>query len=208
MILRGQRKTTKNKKRSKKKIVAISLFILLLIFLVGNHYASKTLQTKGYTDLLDFVKTVSSNYWNGMSAKPEKISIEIKEKDFKFLEKNRERALERNVIINNIDGDYVPATLEYQGKKMKVKLRLKGHMTDHLQDNKWSFRIKVKDKDSFMGMKRFSFQHPGTRGYVYEWIYHELMKREGKGERQEREAAAATYVSTEGYCSATLRIMS
>ncbi len=179
MILRGQRKTTKNKKRSKKKIVAISLFILLLIFLVGNHYASKTLQTKGYTDLLDFVKTVSSNYWNGMSAKPEKISIEIKEKDFKFLEKNRERALERNVIINNIDGDYVPATLEYQGKKMKVKLRLKGHMTDHLQDNKWSFRIKVKDKDSFMGMKRFSFQHPGTRGYVYEWIYHELMKREG-----------------------------
>ncbi|MGZ4158980.1 MAG: CotH kinase family protein, partial [Bacteroidia bacterium] len=70
------------------------------------------------------------------------------------------------------------ATIEYQGKKLKVKLRLKGHMTDHLQDQKWSFRVKVKDSDSFMGMKRFSIQHPGTRGYIYEWIYHQLMKRE------------------------------
>ena len=107
------------------------------------------------------------------------ISMEIQDKDFKLLEQDRNRALERNVIINNIDGDYVPGTLDYNGKKLKVKLRLKGHMTDHLQDNKWSFRIKVKDKDSFMGMKLFSIQHPGTRGYIYEWIYHELMKREG-----------------------------
>ncbi len=167
------------KKRNKKKYLFIFSLLLITGFIVGNHFASKTLQTKGYSSLWDFVKTVSSNYWNGLDAKPEKVSIEIKEKDYKFLERNRERALERNVIINNIDGDYVPATFEYQGKKLKIKLRLKGHMTDHLQENKWSFRIKVKDKGSFMGMKRFSIQHPGTRGYLYEWIYHELMKREG-----------------------------
>jgi hypothetical protein len=154
------------------------ILLLLVAFAISGYMGSKYIRTKGYTGLWDFVKTVSSNYFQGLKANPEVVSIEIKEKDFKFLQKNRERALERTVIINDIDGDYVPATLEYQGKKLNIKLRLKGHMTDHLQDNKWSFRVKVKDTDSFMGMKRFSLQHPGTRGYIYEWIYHQLMKRE------------------------------
>ena len=152
--------------------------ILFLAFLILVYFLSKNLKTHGYSNSWDFAKTIISNYSNSIGANPEKISIEIRQKDFKFLEKTRETALERNLIINNIDGEFVPATLEYQGKKMQIKLRLKGHMTDHLQDNKWSFRIKVEDKNSFMGMKRFSIQHPGTRGYVYEWIYHELMKRE------------------------------
>lgn len=156
----------------------VVLFFVVLGLFFCCHWASKTLKTKGYLGLWDFTKTVSANYFEGLKADPESISIQIEGKDFKKLEKNREQALERGVIINDIDGDYVPATLEYKGQKIKVKLRLKGHMTDHLQDNKWSFRIKIKGKNSFMGMKRFSIQHPGTRGYIYEWIYHELMKRE------------------------------
>jgi hypothetical protein len=155
-------------------------FILFFLFgiILSGYWASNILVTKGYSGLWDFAATLSSNYLNGRKATPENISIEIKDKDLKILEKNRQQALERGVIINDRDGDYVPATLEYKGKKIKIKLRLKGHMTDHLQDNKWSFRIKTKNNDSFMGMKRFSIQHPGTRGYIYEWIYHELMKRE------------------------------
>ncbi len=163
------------------KFVFIKYIVLLLVALliaIGAYKASKILQTKGYNGLFDFLTTIGSNYVNGKKANAENISIEIKEKDIKKLEKNRAQALERGVIINYIDGDYVPATLEYKEKKLKIKLRLKGHMTDHLQDNKWSFRIKIQEDDSFMGMKRFSIQHPGTRGYIYEWIYHELMKRE------------------------------
>ena len=165
--------------RGKKKLITRSFLLMLGSFLIiGGYFASHKLQTKGYSGLWDFIKTVSSNYLDSRNANPETISIEIKEKDFKKLEMNRQQALERGVIINDIDGDYVGATIEYQGKKIKVKLRLKGHMVDHLQNDKWSFRIKVKDKDSFMGMKRFSIQHPGTRGYIYEWIYHQLMKKE------------------------------
>lgn len=173
------KKTFKNSFVGKYILTKLNFFLFLfLCVLISCFIISKKLQTKGYSGLWDFSATVSSNYFKGLKADPENISIEIKDKDYKFLEKNREKALERGVIINDLDGDYVPATLEYKGKKIKIKLRLKGHMTDHLQDNKWSFRIKVKDKDSFMGMKRFSVQHPGTRGYIYEWIYHELMKRE------------------------------
>src|ERR1700746_290081 len=107
--------------------------VLLFFIIVGGYETSKIIQTKGYSGLWDFISTVSSNYYRGMSANPEKISIEIKEKDLKVLEKNRAQALERGLIINNVDGEYVPATLDYNGKKMKIKMRLKGHMTDHIE---------------------------------------------------------------------------
>lgn len=155
------------------------IFLLSIVAVISGFVASNKLKTKGYSGLWDFISTITQNYRSGLSATPEKISIEIKDQDFKKLEKSRANAIERGVIINDIDGEYVPATLEYNGQKIKIKLRLKGHMTDHLQNNKWSFRIKVKEKnETIMGMKRFSIQHPGTRGYLYEWIYHEMMKSE------------------------------
>lgn len=169
----------KNNNSFNRKIISGVVKIGFLVFItISGYWASGIIKTKGYSGLWDFARTVSSNYWKGLDANPESIAIEIKEDDFKKLEKNRKQALERGVIINDLDGDYVPAIIDYNGNKIKVKLRLKGHMTDHLQDNKWSFRIKIKGNDSFMGMKRFSIQHPGTRGYIYEWIYHELMKKE------------------------------
>lgn len=180
LINNNNHKNTSENGFLKKYVFTKRTFFLVFLFsvLAFGYWSSKAVKSKGFLGLWDFVSTVSSNYWKGMDSNPEVISVEIKDSDFKKLEKNRKQALERGVIINDLDGDYVPATIDYKGSKIKVKLRLKGHMTDHLQDNKWSFRIKTKGNDSFMGMKRFSIQHPGTRGYVYEWIYHELMKRE------------------------------
>ncbi|MGZ6517316.1 MAG: hypothetical protein ACXVED_07035, partial [Bacteroidia bacterium] len=65
---------------------------LLLFVVVGLFFtcflASKFIRTKGYNSLWDFVTTYSSNYFQGLKARPENISIEIKEKDFKILQKN------------------------------------------------------------------------------------------------------------------------
>lgn len=174
----NQKKTIK-KNTSKRSIKQYILFFILAVFFLAGIFISNMLKTKGYSGLFDFCSTVFSNYKYSLSAKPEEVSIEIKDKDFKKLEKHRKNALERRVIVNDLDGEYVDGVFSYNGRKVSVKLRLKGHMIDHLQDDKWSFRIKIKEKDeTFMGMKRFTIQHPGTRGYIYEWIYHELMKRE------------------------------
>jgi CotH kinase protein len=166
------------KGRGRVKIYILLFLVLITTIITANHFASKVLKDKGYCNTWEFVTDVMKNYWNSRNVKVENVFIEIGEKNLKILENHREEALKRNVIINDLDGEYVSAKLEYKGKKVKVKLRLKGHMTDHLQKDKWSFRIKVTDKDYFMDMKRFSFQHPGTRGYFYEWIYHQLMKQE------------------------------
>ena len=58
-------------------------------------------------------------------------------------------------------------------------MRLKGDWTDHLFGDKWSFRIKVKGDNTLFGMKQFSIHHPRARNFIYEWLYHQALKREG-----------------------------
>jgi hypothetical protein len=177
MIIRESQQERNSSRRRKIFSRRNVLLTILLLLAAGLFVGDRQAKQKGFSGLFSFSKVVISNYWNSRDAGAEEISIEIKDKSLRILETNRQKALKRGVIINDLDGEFVPATLTYAGKKMNVKLRLKGHMTDHLQEDKWSFRIKMKGKDDFMGMKRFTIQHPGTRGYVYEWIYHELMKQ-------------------------------
>lgn len=132
----------------------------------------------GFSGAGEFVKNVSSNYWQSFDAKYETVEITISESDFSNLEKQREKHLERGIITKSKDR-FVPAIISHKGKKIKCKLRLKGHMLDHLQDSKWSFRVKTSGGDAFQGMKIFSLMHPGTRNYIYEWIYHQLLTDEG-----------------------------
>lgn len=161
-------------KRRKLKLFLIGLlFFGILGLFVANHYIKK----HGYSNLWDFVKTYWSNKSLSANAKYETLEIILEPDDYEKLKSIREKALKRGVLIDEGDS-YVDAKLKHNGKKIKAKLRLKGHMTDHLQDKKWSFRIKTKKGDAFMGMKIFSVQHPGTRNYAYEWIYHQMMKQE------------------------------
>jgi len=111
-------------------------------------------------------------------ARPENITIDIAHKDFQKLEYKRREALELNNLAAD-DSDFVPAQIRHNGKTVKVALRLKGDHTDHLETDKWSFRIKVKGNETLFGMKIFSIQHPKTRNYIYEWLYHKVLKKEG-----------------------------
>ncbi|MBX7093185.1 MAG: CotH kinase family protein [Flavobacteriales bacterium] len=153
-------------------------FLGLFAFsLVGGFFANRWVKSKGYSNLWEFITTTSSNYAGSFKAQYETLSITIDEADFKKLEQQRERSLERGVMVNEEDS-YVDALLEHNGTPIRAELRLKGHMLDHLQEKKWSFRVKTKKGDAFLGMKRFSLQHPGTRNYIYEWIFHTMMEHE------------------------------
>ena len=73
----------------------------------------------------------------------------------------------------------VPATIRYNNRAIKTKLRLKGDWTDHLEGKKWSFRVHVRGKDQLFGMRRFSIQHPKVRGYQSEPIFMETLRHVG-----------------------------
>jgi hypothetical protein len=117
------------------------------------------------------------NTWTSLGASPEQIMIDIKHKDYEQLAAWRQQALERGQITSDLK-ESVPATIRYRDKQLKAKVRLKGEWTDHLAFNKWSFRINVSGEDTLFGMKSFSIQHPRTRSYIYEWIYHTALRRE------------------------------
>ena len=108
------------------------------------------------------------------------IRIEITMDNFKILGRKRNEALKRGVLMTE-KADYVPVVFKSNTtENMSGSIRLKGDWTDHLKDDeKWSFRVKLKGKNTYLGMRKFSLQHPKTRNYIYEWVAHKILKENG-----------------------------
>ncbi len=107
----------------------------------------------------------------------EQVHLTIETTAFNRLKAYREEGL-NNQILTEEQKQYVDATVLVNGEEVKVKIRLKGNLTDHINSEKWSYRVKVAE-DQVLGMTTFSLQHPYTRNHVYEWIFHQALKREG-----------------------------
>lgn len=118
------------------------------------------------------------NYASGLMSDPRQLKIDISFKNYQKLAYNRKLALERDMLLAGFR-DEVPATIRMDDQEVKVKLRLKGDMSDHWSHNyKWSFRIRTRGENSLLGMKQFSIQNPATRGFLNEWVFHELLRSE------------------------------
>ena len=105
-------------------------------------------------------------------------TIELSEKKFQKFQKKRDEALESGILITE-DDDQVRALLEYDQKSYPIDIRLKGDWTDHLMDDKWSFRIHLDSDDAIMGMQKFSLHHPKARNYAGEWLFHQILSDQG-----------------------------
>ena len=110
--------------------------------------------------------------------KVEPIKLDIKYKQYEKLQKKRNEAIKKGVLITS-KNDYVKALLTDGQVKLDGEIRLKGDFVDHLSGSKWSYRVKLKDDNTFLGMKKFSLQSPVTRNYLWEWVFHELLRNEG-----------------------------
>jgi len=107
-----------------------------------------------------------------------RVHVDIKFKHLQKLREKRNEAL-RKGILNISPEDYVPASIRHGNQTTKVKLRLKGDLVDHLQGEKWSFRVHVKKGEHLFGLRRFSLQAPWTRGFHSEVLFLETVRRSG-----------------------------
>lgn len=96
--------------------------------------------------------------------------LDIKFEHMQTLEAKRAEAIASRLLIAE-DEDFVPASIRFEGRTIPVDLRLKGDFTDHLQGDKWSFRIHVENDDHVLGMRRFSLQHPVVRNFHGEVLF-------------------------------------
>jgi hypothetical protein len=104
--------------------------------------------------------------------------LDIKFKHLMRLYGEREDALGKGILLQKEDS-LVPAKARIGDETVPIKLRLKGDWIDHLHGKKWSFRIQVKGDNEIFGLRRFSIQHPRTRGYQGEILFLETLRRYG-----------------------------
>ena len=107
-----------------------------------------------------------------------KLVLDVKFKHMQKIFKKRSEALEKKFLVQAKD-DFVPASIRNEGidKKIKAKIRLKGDHVDHLKGEKWYFRVHTKKKHHFLGLRRFSVQHPKTRGFQQEPLFFQMLKQ-------------------------------
>ena len=107
------------------------------------------------------------------------VHLTISDSAMQVIAGNREKALAAGKLLAEFR-DEVTGTIGYNGENHPVELRLKGDWKDHWSDEKrWSFKIKVKQGQVMMGMKKFNLQRPFTRGNLNEWVFHQILKYNG-----------------------------
>ncbi len=107
------------------------------------------------------------------------VEIRVDDVGMKKLEQKRKDAL-RAGILERKDDDWVKGKLKNEGsdEEIKVELRLKGDWLDHLEGDKWSFRIKTKGEQVWNRLRYFSFHTPKARSFLNEWLLHKFFEKE------------------------------
>lgn len=103
------------------------------------------------------------------------LSIQLMDSDFEQLVQLRNVALAAGVISDREKIKF-PCIVSYEGQEIEAKIRFKGDWTDHLNGEKWSFRIELKGA-TILGKKTFSIQNPATREFGKEWLIHKLFEQ-------------------------------
>ncbi len=131
--------------------------------------------------LISFLVLAGLSTWYILSIPPkfavDELHLNISDESYDRLSELRDEAMDKGFLERSPD-DYVPADITFREENTSGKVRLKGDWTDHLGDEKWSFRFKL-DYPMTDGLQVFSIQNPQTRGFLDGYVYHLLLKEEG-----------------------------
>ena len=129
--------------------IAFRIFIGLILF-VCIHFACSTIQPN----------SKNSNSIDLEDAKKNGIHIIIPDTGFQKIVELRKRAVKAGFLGDKI---YSDAMLVSGTDTVHARLRLKGDHTDHLEGNRWSYRLKT--NGLVLNETKFSIQGVHTRAY-------------------------------------------
>jgi hypothetical protein len=162
--------------------------IMLLVIVVGSIMIGSLLVDKSYIvyywqkaknlvvqeagDIVNTETYVQKD--NGLDTLVLDIPFESMEK----IKTKRDEAINTGILLST-DDDLVNAKATFNNQNtIKIDMRLKGDWVDHIESEKWSFRIHTKGDGQILGMTNFSIQSPDTRQFLYEWAYHQHLIKE------------------------------
>lgn len=153
---------------------SLVILFLLIIIAIPLYYRMVTMREPSLEDQMkEYSKQVNA---------PE-MKIDIKFKNFQKLLYERDKALDAggNSPWNmSVKFTEVPAKITFEGKEYKADISLKGSRKDHYSDStRMAYQVTLKGENTIMGMRKFSLHDPKMRNYIYEWMFHELLRREG-----------------------------
>ena len=104
----------------------------------------------------------------------EQLKLNVNQKTILHLEKQRKLMVDKDVnapafLMHNV-------LINYNKKKLKAKMRVKGDRAIHWLDRKTtSFKIDMRNNDRIWGLEEFSIQKPIARNYTYEYLFHRFL---------------------------------
>jgi len=112
-------------------------------------------------------------------ANPEVLTIDIKHNNYMKLLYVRDKVIRAGTIYG-IENEWVNIKVRHNNDSYKAKIRLKGATAgEHMTDERWSFKLKLKGKNSILGMKQFSVMDPLRRNLIGQWFIREVYRKEG-----------------------------
>ena len=143
--------------------------------------SSKTKNSIGFdgANINKYLKVYSlSGYYSLFKPKVDKIDLRISQKnliELEFQRENRSKIFGTNQEIKKKLNRFVNGSLSFEGKKLPIKMRVKGDRKIHY-DNKLttSYKIDMRGSNRLFGFEEFSVQKPIIRNYAYEYIFHKL----------------------------------
>jgi len=143
-----------------KKIILLSLAILLGIGLLQR----KSIYKWAYQDF-GFLKHEVPT-----------IQFETEPAFLDSLNEDRDEAIDQGWLTVN-KTDMVPTKVIFNGTIADAQYRLKGDYLDHIQSDKWSYR--VQSSDAINGATKFSLHHPMRRNNINEFLWQFACEQEG-----------------------------
>jgi hypothetical protein len=142
-------------------------------FLLGKVkvYVWNNSQEPVYFDDIEIVHRNTKDYpeYNPLHA----LHIYAEPEHLSYFNAKRIEAFSKGVLVNE-DEDYVGAVIFDGNDFLNGEIRLKGDLMDHIQGDKWSFRIKLKKDFAWNHIRTFSVHDPATRNFLHEWLTHKV----------------------------------
>ncbi len=128
-----------------------------------------------YFDDMEIVCQDAKDYPEYENEKP--VNLYIDSDGIEKLQQKRSAAFEKTMLVSS-DDDYTSLIFFDGNDFLNAKCRLKGDWLDHIQGDKWSFRVKLKKDFAWKHMRTFSVQNPLTRNFLSEWLAHKIFDQE------------------------------